>query len=500
MEQPKVSVFIKKDIKSCCTQQAIDCLTHQTYDNLEIFIGTPDLTKATGEYIFITNTNNIYEPDLIENLVSIALENHADMVSFNLKTDWESNSDSRYIKGASFAFPFNPYTINGSIRINEDFFLNFNSLLESTFFKKDFLNRHNLLNEKELKYLPRLSVIHIPNIYTTTKFLGTHIIPMFGDYRTVRDRTNDLLIELGYLKKYLKKNKIKTWAQITEFYYNFLNMDSPELGFLTKLISHNYIQQCSIHLVDHCNLNCKSCSHFSCLARPGDYILDPKDFEIQMYRLSKLTKRKIKILELYGGEPLLHPNVPAIMKIARRYFPKSYIRIITNGLLLNHQTEDFWKTAHKNKIVIAPTKYPIKIDWESIEKTAFKHKVEINYFGGTNFYQKTLYHKPMDLTGSQNPSYSYINCRHTSCITLYQGKLYHCPICAYIKYFNREFKQKLKVLPVDYIDIFDKNITSEDIFTFCYRPVPFCRYCISNATTYGHPWEQTKKDIKEWTL
>ena len=277
-------------------------------------------------------------------------------------------------------------------------------------------------------------------------------------------------------------------------------MDSPELGFLTKLISHDYIQQCSIHLVDHCNLNCKSCSHFSCLARPGDYILDPKDFEIQMYRLSKLTKRKIKILELYGGEPLLHPNVPAIMKIARRYFPKSYIRIITNGLLLNRQTEDFWKAAHKNKIVIAPTKYPIPIDWISIEQTAAKYKVQISYFGGTNFYQKTLYHKPMDLNGTQIPAYSYINCRHTGCITLYQGKLYHCPICAYIKYFNREFKQNLKTSPVDYIDIFDKDITSDDIFKFCTQPIPFCKYCISNATTYGHPWEQTKKDIKEWTL
>lgn len=500
MEQPKVSVFIKKDIKSCCTQQAIDCLTHQTYDNLEIFIGTPDLTKATGEYIFITDTNNIYNPDCIATLISLATESQADVIAFNLKIEWETIADARFAKGTAEIYPLNPYNTRGIVITDSNFMLNFDSLPEATFFKTSFLKKHDLLTERNIKYIPRLAIVHFAKTFTTPDYLGTHIISALNGYKDKQDKTNDLLIEFSYLKKYLRKNKIKTWTQTVEFYYNFLNMDSPELGFLTKLISHDYIQQCSIHLVDHCNLNCKSCSHFSCLARPGDYILDPKDFEIQMYRLSKLTKRKIKILELYGGEPLLHPNVPAIMKIARRYFPKSYIRIITNGLLLNRQTEDFWKAAHKYNIVIAPTKYPIPIDWISIEQTAAKYKVQISYFGGTNFYQKTLYHKPMDLNGTQIPAYSYINCRHTGCITLYQGKLYHCPICAYIKYFNREFKQNLKTSPVDYIDIFDKDITSDDIFKFCTQPIPFCKYCISNATTYGHPWEQTKKDIKEWTL
>ena len=65
-----------------------------------------------------------------------------------------------------------------------------------------------------------------------------------------------------------------------------------------------------IHLCDHCNLNCKGCGHFSPLAQKR--FLDPAVFERDCRQLSKLSNRKIELIDLMGGEPLLHPHITTI--------------------------------------------------------------------------------------------------------------------------------------------------------------------------------------------
>ena len=56
------------------------------------------------------------------------------------------------------------------------------------------------------------------------------------------------------------------------------------------------------HIVDHCNLKCKGCSHFSGLADPYFKSLD--EFETEVRRLADFGVAMFRIL---GGEPLLHP-------------------------------------------------------------------------------------------------------------------------------------------------------------------------------------------------
>ena len=52
------------------------------------------------------------------------------------------------------------------------------------------------------------------------------------------------------------------------------------------------LEKIDIHLVDHCNLKCKSCTHFSSIA--DEFFLDIDEFEKDMRRLSKLTQGNIK--------------------------------------------------------------------------------------------------------------------------------------------------------------------------------------------------------------
>lgn len=70
----------------------------------------------------------------------------------------------------------------------------------------------------------------------------------------------------------------------------------------------------SLHLVDKCNNNCESCSHFCTLA--DNFILNPADYEKDLTILAH--KFNVGEIDLMGGEPLLHPQIVKIFDITRR--------------------------------------------------------------------------------------------------------------------------------------------------------------------------------------
>lgn len=499
---PLVSVFVILGKDENYNQMILDSIESQTYPNIEIIKNTPDLRKAHGDYILITTCYDWYDPDAIIGLMTELPESKLDVVLFNMERHFESGGDVRLTRdgGANSNIPFVHYEIEGTPQISPFFLANMNPHLGACFFKRDFLVRHNLMTVGHPNAFVRQVLINKPDVFILTSNMGHHIVvPGIGP-----QNQNDFIATetecFNYLYRYTKSLFwLRKWRKPLKNIIFSLAATSP-VGILSKVRPQDFISQVSIHLVDHCNLNCKSCSHFSCLARAGDFELDIKDFKRDIRRLRRVTRGRVNILELYGGEPLLHPNVLPFMKYARRAFPRALIRFITNGILLPQQKPEFWETVHRYKILISPTKYPINIDWDTIIETANKYHAELDFFGGTGYCQKTLYHKPLDIFGTQNPAHSFINCQHTGCINLYKGRLYHCPVAAYIKYFNRQFKTNLKLSAMDSLDIHERGLRPNDVFEFIARPIPFCRYCLSHATTRGHPWETTKKDISEWTL
>ena len=250
-----------------------------------------------------------------------------------------------------------------------------------------------------------------------------------------------------------------------------------------------------VHLVDHCNLNCKGCNNFSPIA--DKFELDAEEYEKDLKRLSELTYGYCGRILLLGGEPLLHPQAGKIAEITRKYFNSCNIRIVTNGLLLKSMGREFWQMCSKNKIIITVTKYPISLDFGEIERIAKTGRVALDYYNDENTV-KTLECIPIDLTGSQNIQENFKNCyKANSCIELYQGRLYPCTLVPFVKYFNKEFGKDLKVSDEDSISIYDaKDI--DEILEFLSRPIPFCRYCNINATRDGIIWEPSKKEIAEW--
>ena len=248
-----------------------------------------------------------------------------------------------------------------------------------------------------------------------------------------------------------------------------------------------------LHIADHCNLNCKSCSHFSPLVKEN--FLDADAFRLDCQRIAELSNGKLEGIRFMGGEPLLHKNIIGILNIGKKYFPKAALDIVTNGILLPKQSEEFWETCKKNDIQIHISKYAININQKEIDRLARQHDVKIVYL--SNKTGLLWCDMKLDVKGRQNMDESFKLCPQSNvCINLYKGSLYTCSTIAYAKYLNEYFGENFIVAENDYVDIY-KAKSIDEILDFLCKPVPFCKYC--NIRGQGKiEWGVSKRERKEW--
>lgn len=265
---------------------------------------------------------------------------------------------------------------------------------------------------------------------------------------------------------------------------------------LKKHIPATALENIDICAAEHCNLGCYSCNHFSQLAQPE--FADLESTERDLRRLAELSGGNIPAISLAGGEPLLNPELPELMRISRQYFPKSRIQVITNGLLLLAQKDIFWESLKKYDIAMTPTKYP-GIDWDKIEARAARFAYKLTYFDLTGSSEKISRKFCLDLSGGQDGKKSFARCSMAFCTAaLRNGRLATCSFVFTMRHFNRYFHQNVPVTDLDSIDIYQAKDMGE-IIDFLRSPIPLCRFCRSMGEEIVGKWRRTEKSMEEWT-
>ncbi len=253
------------------------------------------------------------------------------------------------------------------------------------------------------------------------------------------------------------------------------------------------IRYLETHLTDQCNLKCASCLHFSCLVTKP-YFKDLESFEREAKRISEVCGDTNDIMyNLLGGEPLLHPLVSEFPKIVRKYIPGADIVLTTNGILLNKLTDKQVKDLNDMNVLISVSNYGM-IDFSEIGKR-FK-RFDLMERG-------KMYSTCFDLHGGQDINVSYANCdqqhkdKQWGCAVLRDGKLYPCPMSAYMDVFMEYYHLDLKEFREQGIDIFRHS--EEEIDKYLNTPTSACRYC---KTTERYKtfkdFSISNRDIKEW--
>lgn len=246
------------------------------------------------------------------------------------------------------------------------------------------------------------------------------------------------------------------------------------------------------HIVDHCNLKCGGCSHFSPIA--DEWFESIEDFTKDFTELAKKTEGKVGVIRLMGGEPLLHPKVEDFLKITRNLFPNSQIQIVTNGLLIHKLGEIFKEVCNDYNILVCVSNYGLNLDLREI----------LNGFKLTRIDAKgELYNISLNLSGNQDIQRAFSGCDlHIYHWFYFQyGKFYPCCIGANIKYFMKKFPNTIELTDDELeqmsVSIYDHSL--DEVLNFLNKPVPLCRYCDTNLRQRSyHPFSISKGDIKEW--
>jgi hypothetical protein len=264
-----------------------------------------------------------------------------------------------------------------------------------------------------------------------------------------------------------------------------------------KTVRQQRLSYFVLNILDHCNLRCRGCDHFSAIAR--ERFVSLEDITKDLARMSELLGEDVARIGVMGGEPLLHPRLDQILTEARGRFPATTIQLVTNGILLMRQTVDFWDVCRQKQIDIVMTRYPIALDHDAITECAKAHGVAIANRDEDEAQEKRLYRIPLDVSGGQDPEASFSKCFHANnCALLMEGKLFTCTVAPNIRIFNERFGTHLPLLDEDSLDI-HRAETKDEVLEFLCTPKPFCRHCNVSERSFGHPWERSRQDIREWT-
>lgn len=253
-----------------------------------------------------------------------------------------------------------------------------------------------------------------------------------------------------------------------------------EIGFL------------EFNVIKTCNMNCKGCDHFSTLFDSPNII--PIDlFKKDLSRMKDLGIDRIRTISLLGGEPLLVSNLEEYVNVSKSIYPDAKIEIRTNGILLLKMSEALIDSLRDYNVKLIISLYPNMKTKKRKMHRFLKKKGIIHVF----LVFKEQFCKVLSEESNQKDLRKYCICGSP---TLEQGKLYTCPVSAFIYKLNDRFGYSFP--DNSGIDIYSENIKGEEICEYLQKPIQLCEYCCREEMSV-FKWEcnyKSRVEVSDWIM
>jgi organic radical activating enzyme len=231
----------------------------------------------------------------------------------------------------------------------------------------------------------------------------------------------------------------------------------------------------------HCNLACVACTHASPVAPTG--LADPDIVERDLSLLTRAVD--VDEIRILGGEPLLHPRLPALLRAVRNSGVRATVRISTNGTRL-HATDFEW-LEHVDEVHVSW--YPgTNVRREGIDELTRLCHVGQKRLIVKNFHAFRHAVPRSPLTGEE-VAVVFETCQQAhawSCHPVHEGQVFLCPISADPGFGHQE------ACPIEPTDTL-----AERLAAFLHRPEPL-RACANCLGTVGDAFAHRQANAKTW--
>lgn len=239
------------------------------------------------------------------------------------------------------------------------------------------------------------------------------------------------------------------------------------------------IPDLEIHVSHACNLACESCSHFSNDVHKGNLTIEEAEIWMKTWH-EKLIPIQFSLV---GGEPCLNPQLTEIIKISSKYWKKSQLKIVTNGLLLKHHINLLDIIRDTNTILCiskhSNTNNDYLIKLAAIQKYLEDKKIRLEWRNAYEIWTRRYmgFGSNTRPFNDNNPRQSWLNCWSKSCPQLHENKIYKCPILAYLPLQIKKYKLDTFDKYLNYIPLSPDCSNNELLSFFKKEEETFCGMC-----------------------
>ena len=242
-------------------------------------------------------------------------------------------------------------------------------------------------------------------------------------------------------------------------------------------------------LVDHCNLRCAHCSHFSPFMKAWAPTLE--EFERDLTALAEVME--VGRFRILGGEPLLSRQLPEFIDAVRRSGLARQVGLCTNGVLLHKAKPETLSKLDWLDVSLYPGTIP---DSATIKATAERVCQELGL-------RLALYDKPdfryqiidEPITEPETVQAIFASCKmahggwdmfHDGCHTVYRGHYFRCNRPAYTRRYLESQGHDAAALPdfseLDGVCLHGPNLSDRLLdYLLSEQPLHACQWCLGTC-------------------
>jgi Radical SAM superfamily len=258
------------------------------------------------------------------------------------------------------------------------------------------------------------------------------------------------------------------------------------------------IRNLEIHVAHGCNLSCESCSHYSNQGHKG--MLSLADAERWMNLWS--PRLAPNYFSLLGGEPTIHPDLPGFVTLARRHWPDTQLRLVTNGFFLHrHPTLPAVLQRDPNACIYLSIHHDAPEYKEKLRPIRALLKGWIRDYGIRVQTYRSFVHwtrryqgigNTMEPYADAQPRKSWENCMSRYCPQLFEGKIWKCAPLAYLGLQDAKYRLSESWQPYLEYRPLEPDCGDLELAAFFRREEePSCSMCPANPEKFIMPMPMT---------